>query len=485
MRSSMEPIPTDDDRQVAARWLALAVGVLIPAGLFALSIVVARTPPFSRWVTDPMFFRRCLVVHVDLSLLVWSYAFVGVLFLLLPCRVRSHPLFRHGGHALSLLGVLLLILGAGVPGAEPFLTNYIPTIDHHVFTTGLVLFALGLTVTLLDARLLPRYESPSGWFALPSSARTGIRTAAIAILLALVTFALSTVSTPPGLPRYVHHELVAWGGGHILQVALEAAMLSVWLILLASLLENDPVHRSTAALLFALLLLPVLSAPVLALQGTTTTRYRVGFTFLMQWGIFPVTTVFLLLCLVALWRARRQGLVTRQTLGDVRFLGFVSSAVLTVVGFVLGALIRGSTTLVPAHYHAATGAVTVSFMTLTYLLLESFGVRLPTVRWKRLARWQPVVYALGQVCFAAGFALAGASGMPRKTYGHEQHVRTLTEYVGLGSMGLGGLIAVAGGVLFLTIVITAATTAWRKQRSATVGRSSVWPTTPESIQSRS
>ena len=69
----------------ARRWVLLAVGSLLMSGVLALLLVVARVPIFSSWVTDPAFFRRCLVVHVDLSLLVWVYAFaVSYTHLTLP-----------------------------------------------------------------------------------------------------------------------------------------------------------------------------------------------------------------------------------------------------------------------------------------------------------------------------------------------------------------------------------------------------------------
>ena len=42
--------------------------------------------------------------------------------------------------------------------------------------------------------------------------------------------------------------------------------------------------------------------------------------------------------------------------------------------------------------------------------------------------------------------------MGRKVYGAEQALRSAAETLGLGIMGVGGLVAIAGGVLFLSIV---------------------------------
>ena len=55
--------------------------------------------------------------------------------------------------------------------------------------------------------------------------------------------------------------------------------------------------------------------------------------------------------------------------------------------------------------------------------------------------------------FGLGFALAGAYGLGRKQYGIDQQVRSLGEYLGLSIMGLGGLVAVAGGIFFLAVML--------------------------------
>jgi hypothetical protein len=174
----------------------------------------------------------------------------------------------------------------------------------------------------------------------------------------------------------------------------------------------------------------------------------------MRWCIFPGVLAFLALCARALLLAGREGRLGAAALGDPRLSAFLVSAGLTLLGFALGALIRGSSTMVPAHYHASVGAVTVAFMAGTWLLLPVFGFEVPR-RLRRAAAWQPVVYGGGMLVFAAGFALAGAHGMGRKVYGAEQAARGAIESAGLALMGLGGFIAIAGGVLFLALASAA------------------------------
>lgn len=454
-RDAQDPGPPE--MRCARGWLGLAVGVLILAGLFSLVVVIGRMPPFDRLVSDPLFFKRGLVVHVNLALVAWFYSFVAALLFLLPGRRAPGWIARHSVH-LGAGGIALLLLAAGLPDARPVLSNYIPMIDHWLFGVGQLLFATGVLASFLGRRLLPTRDPRAAFLEIPESARIGIRASAVGLLLAALTFVVTWWQITPGLAVDAHYELLFWGGGHVLQLTCTVAMMTVWLILLHSALGRAPVSAGAAAILFFAMMAPWLFSPLLALQGTWSSAYRDGFTSLMRWSIFPVVCIFLLACLRLLARERRAGRIDASALADPRISGFLASATLTLLGFLLGAAIRGSNTMVPAHYHASIGGVTAAFMTLTYVMLSAFGFATPTARLRRAAAWQPVVYGVGQMIFASGFALAGAYGMSRKAYGAEQAQRGLGETIGLGVMGIGGLVAVAGGVLFLVVVVAI----WRR-----------------------
>jgi hypothetical protein len=68
-------------------------------------------------------------------------------------------------------------------------------------------------------------------------------------------------------------------------------------------------------------------------------------------------------------------------------------------------------------------------------------------------RRQLAVFGIGQAVFALGFAIGGAYGLGRKAYAAEQHVRSAGELTGLIVMGVGGLVAVAGGLWFLFLLL--------------------------------
>ena len=72
-----------------------------------------------------------------------------------------------------------------------------------------------------------------------------------------------------------------------------------------------------------------------------------------------------------------------------------------------------------------------------------------------MAALQPWVYGSGQLLHVIGLAWSGGYGVARKTAGESQGLDAVEKIAGMGLMGLGGLIAVAGGILFLIIVYRA------------------------------
>jgi cytochrome c oxidase subunit 1 len=54
-----------------------------------------------------------------------------------------------------------------------------------------------------------------------------------------------------------------------------------------------------------------------------------------------------------------------------------------------------------------------------------------------------------------GLVWSGGYGVQRKVAGAEQVLRTPGEIAGMGLMGLGGAVAIVGGLLFLVVVLRA------------------------------
>lgn len=437
-------------------WILMSIGTLILSGFFSVIIVLGRAPVISELISDPLFAKRGLVVHVDLALLIWLYAFLCGLFVLIPTRKNGNRLLPLG-YMLSLTGVGMLVVSIFVPSAEPVLSNYIPVLDHPLFIGGLIIFGFGVVSTVLNTRILPAsgLPEPESSIVFPASAIPGFRSAALLLLISLITFFGSWLVTPSSLETKSYFELTIWGGGHLLQFVNVAAMLSVWIVLLGKLLDQNPFSYRWSAILFGLYTLPVLVAPLLTMKGTSDVLYHAGFTRYMQWGIFPVVTIFIGIVLAKLIQGQFRNKLPKNLLKNPYFGGLVTSMLLTTIGFVLGAMIRGSNTMVPAHYHAAVGGITVAFMAITYYLLEVYGISIPKGKLRKLAAVQPLLFGLGQAIFAAGFGYAGAHGLARKSFGSEQQIDSLEIFAGLGFMTIGGVLAVCGGLLFLWIIVRA------------------------------
>jgi heme/copper-type cytochrome/quinol oxidase subunit 1 len=128
----------------------------------------------------------------------------------------------------------------------------------------------------------------------------------------------------------------------------------------------------------------------------------------------------------------------------------VWSLVLFGSGGLIGLAISGSNVKIPAHYHGSIVGVTLAFMGLVYYLLPRMGFGRPQ---GRLARLQPALYGGGQLLHIVGLLWSGGYGVQRKLAGGEQVLRSAEQVAGMGLMGLGGLAAVAGGVLFAAVVL--------------------------------
>ncbi|MBK9573723.1 MAG: hypothetical protein IPO43_13840 [Rhodoferax sp.] len=68
-------VATGERGQLATAWLWLAIAALLISGVFSILLVAARTPFIQGLMPGVDFFRVALVVHVDMSVLVWFAAF--------------------------------------------------------------------------------------------------------------------------------------------------------------------------------------------------------------------------------------------------------------------------------------------------------------------------------------------------------------------------------------------------------------------------
>jgi hypothetical protein len=446
------PTPDDGRRQLAAGWLLLGLASLLVSGIFSVLLVLSRSPYVQNVFPFVDFFHTALVVHVDLSVLVWFFAFGGVLW-----SVNSTPRFLGIGR----FALLLAALGASVMAAAPFLgagealmSNYIPVLQYPLFLIGLLLFAAGVGVLVL--RAMGAIPPVGRWMQGAAALRFGLNTAAVSAMLALMAFGWSYVALPSSLHGKAYYELLFWGGGHVLQFTYTLLMLVSWLWLASASDVRLALTPRVALVFFGFGLIAVFFTPIIYYSHAVTSVEHIKlFTWLMRYGGSLAALPLSFALLHGLLRAGRAR-------GDARPLraALIASMILFGAGGVIGFLIRGTNVTIPAHYHGNVVGVTLAFMGLTYHLLPQFGYQRPDVK---LGRLQPYLYGGGQLLHVLGLVISGGYGVQRKVAGAAQHLDSVERVAGMGLMGLGGLVSIVGGLLFLYVCYRAMRPASRRR----------------------
>jgi cytochrome c oxidase subunit 1 len=428
---------TTDQSPAASSWLKLGVASLIAAGIFSLLLVLSRTPGAQDFIPWIDFFHTALVVHVNLSVLIWFMSFsclfwsiyAGSRFLIL----EKPALF------LSITGTCVLVVSPFLGADKPLINNYIPVLQHPLFFLGVGLFTLGVLIQCLRAVSVFPARSDDITTIAPYIA-------AVFTLLSILALFVSWLNMPSELDSLIYYEYLFWGGGHILQFSHTCFLLFSWLLLITFVGGNIPVRLSSIRWLFLLLLLPLIYALYIYMAfDVFSPEHITEFTVLMKYG----GLASLPLGLVIVWAFVSSKLdINIETKAAKAAL--LSSIVLFAAGGIIGFLIHGVNVVIPAHYHGSIVGVTLAFMGVAYYLLPKLGYRKPV--WK-MAHIQPYVYGGGQLMHILGLAWSGGYGVQRKTAGSAQGLDSLPEIVGMGMMGLGGLISIIGGVLFLVVML--------------------------------
>ncbi|WP_420476985.1 tetratricopeptide repeat protein [Noviherbaspirillum sp. ST9] len=434
----MDSVLRDDHAGIgrfAAGWLYLALAALALSTFCAVLLVSARAPLPGALAASGELFSRALVLHVTFAVVVWFLSCTSAIWVMAAGGAAGTGHWTALG--LSAAGLAAMVLPLFSSAAQPVLANYVPVLEHPIFLAGLVLFLAGIAfcggATALEA--LRRVKDGKPW-------RFGavLSMGVAAIAFAALGLSLAQMGLPSGHPAF---EAIAWAPGHLLQFVHVLLMMSVWTVLGEDVLGAELAPRAWVRTLFLLAALPALAAPVIYLSHPVgSLEFHRAFTRLMAWGCWPAAAVLGVIVLRKMAGAGRQ--VLRSPLGPALLL----SVVLFLLGCVLGALIRGESTMVPAHYHGTVGSVTLAYMALGYRLLRTYGTGNETGE-----RRQTVMYGTGLAVLALALAWSGWIGVPRKTLHADVMMEYPAYFAAMGLAGLGGLLAIAGAVLFLVNVV--------------------------------
>lgn len=430
----------------SSRFFSLSIFALMFSGLLAFIIVAARIPGLNKIIDDPFFSRKCLISHVILALIIWLHAFTASLFFLLSSNNKKNKDFWPKFFILcSYLGVFLIVIAVFIKDTIPILSNYIPVLNNYMFLTGITLFSLAIIFSYIFSNRFYSYIQDN---VISKQASFGIKCTAISFMLSIFCACLSFFFTKNNLHERLYYEFIFWGVGHLLQICSQMGMLSVWIILLSEILGKSPISYKWTILIFIFLLCPCIFGLFLPFFGTSNNWYYMGFTYLMKFCIWPAITIFLFVIIPKLFKNKNIFIKSFYS------CGLIFSIFLTLFGYFLGFLICEQNTIIPAHYHAAIGGVTIAFMTGAFWLCDYYAFNIKEgVFNRKFIMIQPLIFGIGQFIFVLGFGYAGINGAIRKAFGSEQHISSFSEMIGLISMGIGGVIAIIGGILFLFLFV--------------------------------
>lgn len=426
-------------------WAGIGIGALAISGVFAFLLAFSRIPGSEGVIAWPAgFFHKGLVIHVVFSFVVWFLAvFAALAALAAGADGRSgNGAFSTLAVAAAALSLPLLFVPALLDRGEATLNNYIPAIIDPLYYAGLGLLALA--VAQPAASVLGGAFS-RGRRTLSDPLPFAMAGAALVYGLSLVCFAAAWALQRHEPWTFGFNEQLFWGGGHGLQILNTLLLITAWAWLGARIAGEPLVPRQAFVAATAILLTLAVAAPLFYLLFASFSAQQTRAFTALQYGLGPaalIVAVPLALSLPRPWRWRQPELVC-----------LALSFLLFAVGGAFGLFVDGADTRTPAHYHGVIASVTLAFMGLFYaLILPALGRPRPG---ERAMRIQLHLFAWGQLAACIGLFLAGGHGAPRKVAGEAQGLEVMAARIGMGLNGIGGLIAIIGGILFVWLVAKA------------------------------
>lgn len=431
-------------------WALLGAGSLALAGVFALLLAFSRIPGSEKLIGWPAgFFAKGLVIHVIFSFVVWFLTVFAVLASLATFKLSYNQTMRLAG--LGRVGVMLvalafpmLFLPAFASSGEASLNNYIPVIIGPVYYAGLGVLALGVLAPVLRlfANLHVSWRNMDFFSA-------AMAAGGVIYIMALVIIAIAAAYVAGETPSEIVNEELFWGGGHVLQFLNTGMLVAGWVLLLRISVGENVVREGMVKLSNDMLAMFVLPAPLLFIMYEAFSfEQNIAFTNGQYALGIPVLIVAFSAISGLSRRAREQGLPWENT----AFLAAMLAPPVFLAGGILGFFVDGADTRTPAHYHGMIAGVNLVMMGLFLSFILPLIDRAP--QGPRKIRIQLYLFGIGQFIACIGLFWAGGYGAARKTAGASQG---LVEGAMIGMMlnGVGALIAVIGGIMFIWTVSSA------------------------------
>jgi cytochrome c oxidase subunit 1 len=484
------------ERLIIANAVA-AVVCLALGGLFALLIALTRWQAVH--LLNPIWFYRLITAHGIDMLVAWIVFFeIGGLYfgstVLLNARMVAPKVAWFAFALMALGGLMVNLVIFTTNTSDVMFTAYVPMKDHPLFYLSYIIFAVGALTgvgmffaNITVAKREGRYQGslPLVVFGLATAAILAVYTLLEGALAFIPAF-LWSLGVFSNYDPIVYRNLF-WGFGHPAQQVNLAAMVAVWYMLVGITVGGKPVNEKLSRLAFILYLFFINLGSVhhLLVDPGSGFWYKM---FNTSYGMYLAVLGSLIHAFsipaaieVALrLKGYNSGIfewLRKAPWKEPGFAGLVMSMFIFgwiggVTGVTLGTeqinMVAHNTLRIPGHFHSTVvGGTTTAFMAITYYIIPLvFRKELKLKKW---ATWQPYVYGIGMILTSVGMITSGLQGVPRRhwdvSFANADFPVTIpgTVDITLAILGIGALLAVTGGIMFVTIVLTSILTGQRKE----------------------
>ena len=473
--------------------LALAHGVsavvlLAIGGLMALLVAVQRIDAF-QFISDEMWYRL-VSTHGTVMLIFWMLFFeVAALHwgstMLLNAPMRL-PRVAWTAFAMMVTGVVLAVTLMLAGDATVMFTAYPPLEAHSLFYLGVLMVAVGVLIAVVIffvnitmAKREDYYEGslPLVVYGLACTAIIAVWSLGAGAVAYGATFLKSVGVIDSVDPAF--YRLFLWGIGHGAQQVNLGAMVSVWYALIAFTVGGRTISESMSRFAFLLLVAFINLGAVhhlLVDPGLGTSHRLMNTSYLLYAAV--LASLIHAFCIPSsievAQRSRGFGKGMFQWLirapwkepgfssmvMSITFFGWIGGVTGVIMSTMQMNMLVHNTLFVPGHFHGTVVAgTTLAFMGISYYLVPIWSRRALVA--PKIARIQPYVFFVGIALLSIGMIRAGMLGAPRRAADLSYQAATFpTDAFNSGHTSLamlvvllGALTAVAGGVMFIYVMV--------------------------------
>jgi len=471
------------------RWHAVvAVVFLLIGGIGALTLALTRWPAVH--LLDAQWYYRILTLHGLNMLIFWMLQF-EIALLYFAGTVLLNTKLASKQAAYVCFGLMLaggIMVDAAIFGgrSDVLMTSYVPLKASPWFYLGIILVAVGALIGVLNyfatiyiAKRDHTYEGsvPLVVFGTTAAAIIAIGTLLHGAVVMIPTLLWSMGIIPEIDPSW--YRITWWGLGHMSQQVNVCAMVSVWYLLGTLSVGAKPLNQAVCrgAFLLYILFINLASAHHLLVDPGVGAGWKIWNTSYAMYLAVLASMIHGFTVPASIEVAMRAKGFTRGFFGwlaaapwsNPGFSGFFLSLVIFgfgggITGVVLGTqqinIMAHNTLRIPGHFHVTVvGGTTLAFMAITYYIVPLIFQR--DFLAKKLCRWQPYVFGGGITLFALGMSFAGSYGVPRRHWDIEFTGGVFATgfdagaHAMLGIMGVGGMIAVTGLLMYVGLTVAA------------------------------